>query len=136
MNEKAHNKKEYGWMNSLDESQELLFNSFDEIVALLKAIGHSNRFKILILLLKGPMTFQGLLNEMNVKKSALANHLNHLKNKSLVEKIQHGTYKITDDGRDFVKAIEAAYRGSKARKKKIEEARQRQELTRSFLERK
>jgi DNA-binding PadR family transcriptional regulator len=73
---------------------------------------------------------------MNLKKSALANHLTHLKNKSLVEKIQHGTYRITDDGRNYIQTIEAAYRESKLRKKKIEETKQRQELARSFLERK
>ena len=47
--------------NSLDKSEELLLNSFDEITAILTAIGHPNRFKILILLLKGPLTFQALL---------------------------------------------------------------------------
>ncbi len=120
----------------LDKSQKLLLSSFDEIIAILTAIGHPNRFKILILLLKGPMTFQALLEEMNLKKSALANHLTHLKNKSLVEKIQHGTYKITDDGRNYIHAIEVTYRESKLRKKKIEETKQRQELARSFLERK
>ena len=122
--------------NPLDKSQELLLSSFDEIIAILTAMRHPNRFKILILLLKGPMTFQALLDEMNLKKSALANHLTHLKNKSLVEKIQHGTYKITDEGRNYMQAIEATYRESELRKKKIEETKQRQELARSFLERK
>jgi len=114
----------------LDKSQE-----FDEIIAILTAIGHPNRFKILILLLKGPLTFQALLNEMNLKKSALANHLTHLKDKSLVEKVQHGTYKITDDGRNYIQVIEVAYRESEARKKKIGEIKQRQELARTFLDR-
>ena len=122
--------------NPLDKSQELLLSSFDEIIAILTAMRHPNRFKILILLLKRPMTFQALLDEMNLKKSALANHLTHLKNKSLIEKIQHGTYKITDDGRNYMQAIEATYRESKLRKKKIEETKQREELARSFLERK
>jgi DNA-binding HxlR family transcriptional regulator len=114
----------------LDKSQE-----FDEIIAILTAIGHPNRFKILILLLKGPLTFQRLLNEMNLKKSALANHLTHLKDKSLVEKVQHGTYKITDDGRNYIRVIEVAYRESEARKKKIGEIKQRQELAKTFLDR-
>ncbi|MCK4433435.1 MAG: ArsR family transcriptional regulator, partial [Methanomicrobia archaeon] len=60
--------------NPLDKSQELLLSSFDEIIAILTAMRHPNRFKILILLLKRPMTFQALLDEMNLKKSALANH--------------------------------------------------------------
>ena len=122
--------------NPLEKSQELLLHSFDEITAILTAIGHPNRFKILILLLTGPMTFQTLLEEMNLQKSALANHLTHLKNRSLIEKIQHGTYKITNDGKSYIQAIEATFRESKARREKIRETKQRQELAKTFLERK
>jgi len=104
--------------NPLDKSEELLLNSFDEITALLTAIGHPNRFKILILLLKGPLTFQALLKEMNLKKSALANHLTHLKDRTLVEKIQHGTYKITDDGRNYVQTIKLLIEKVKPEKRK------------------
>lgn len=132
MNENAYTKD----TRTPLESQELLLSSCDELVSILTTLGQSNRFKILVLLLKGPMTFQVLLNEIKLKKSALANHLNHLKERSLIEKIQHGTYAITDDGRTYVEAIEAAYRKSEARKRKIEEARQRHELTKTFLERK
>ena len=122
--------------NPLEKSQELLLRSFDEITAILTAIGHPNRFKILILLLTGPMTFQTLLEKMNLQKSALANHLTHLKNKSLIEKIQHGTYKITNDGKGYIQAIEATFRESKSRREKIRETKQRQELAKIFLERK
>lgn len=132
MNEKAYTKD----TRTPLESQEFLLSSCDELVSILTTLGQSSRFKILVLLLKGPMTFQALLNELRIKKSALANHLNYLKERSLIEKIQHGTYAITDDGRTYVEAIEAAYRKSEARKRKIEEARQRHELTKTFLERK
>ena len=118
-----------------ERSQELLFNSFSEIIAILKAMGHPNRFKILVLLLKGPLSFQELLNSMNLQKSALANHLTQLKEKELIEKIKHGTYKITDDGKIYMQSIEAAYRESEARKKRMREAKQREELAKSFLER-
>lgn len=122
--------------NPLDESQEFLLSAYDELVSLLTALGQPSRFKVLVLLLKGPTTFQTLRHETGLKKSALANHLIHLKEKSLIEKIQHGTYALTDDGRTYVEAIEAAYRKSEARKKKIKEAKQRHELTKTFLERK
>lgn len=95
-----------------DKSQELFFNSFSEIIAILKAMGHPNRFKILVLLLKGPLSFQEILDSMNLQKSALANHLTHLKEKELTEKVKHGTYKITDDGKSYMQSIEAAYRES------------------------
>lgn len=121
--------------SNLDSSGELLLNSSAEIVSILKTIAHKKRFEILILLLDGPLTFQILLEETNLKKSALANHLNDLKEKFLVEKIQHGTYKITDDGKTYIKSIETAYRENITMKRKIEETKQRLKLTKSFLER-
>ena len=74
--------------NDLDLSQEFLINSSDEILSILKTIAHVNRFRILVLLLNGPLTFRTLLEEMNIKKSALANHLTELKNSNLVNKIR------------------------------------------------
>lgn len=121
--------------SNLDSSGEFLLNSSAEIVSILKTIAHKKRFEILILLLDGPLTFQILLEETNLKKSALANHLNDLKEKFLVEKIQHGTYKITDDGKTYIKSIETAYRENITMKRKIEETKQRLKLTKSFLER-
>lgn len=121
--------------SNLNPSQEFLLNSSGEIVSILKTIAHRSRFKILILLLEGPLTFQTLLEETNLKKSALANHLNDLKDKFLVEKVQHGTYKITDDGKNYIKSIETTYRENKAMKRKIKETKQRMELAKSFLER-
>lgn len=121
---------------SRDKTQELLLSSFNEITDILKGIGHPNRYKILILLFTGPKNFQTLIEEMKLKKSALANHLTHLMNRSLVEKIQHGTYKLTADGEGYLQALGETYRESVTRKKKITEARKRQEFARSFLERK
>jgi len=118
-----------------DDLQDVLLGSFDDITGLLAALAHPNRFKILILLSDKPLRFQTLLREMNVKKSVLANHLTHLRKKALIEKIQHGTYRITEDGKAYIQAIGLAYMESEARKKKIKEAKQREELARSFLER-
>jgi len=70
-----------------------------------------------------------------LKKSALSNHLNDLKDKHLVDKVQHGTYEITDYGKNYVKSIENAYREDYNIKKKIKEKNQRLKLTKSFLER-
>ncbi|MDQ1253372.1 MAG: hypothetical protein QG646_2539 [Euryarchaeota archaeon] len=122
--------------NDLDLSQEFLINSSDEILSILKTIAHVNRFRILVLLLNGPLTFRTLLEEMNIKKSALANHLTELKNSNLVNKIQHGTYKISDSGKNYIKSIERSYRENKAIEKRIWESKQREQLSKSFLERK
>lgn len=117
-------------------SQEFLMDSSDEIVSILKTIAHINRFKILVLLLNGPLSFQTLLEEMDIKKSALANHLTELRNSNLVDKIQHGTYKITENGINYINSIEKIYKENKAIEKRVWESKQRENLTRSFLERK
>ena len=118
--------------NSLVESQKTLLQSFGEITDILKAISHPNRFKILILLFSGPQTFQTFLDELNLKKSALASHLDQLKRNSLVEKMHHGTYKITDDGLSYMQALEAIYEQSEAYKI----VQQRYKPAKAFLERK
>lgn len=121
--------------SNLNPSGEFLLKSSPEIVSILKTIAHQKRFEILILLLEGPLTFQNLLEKTALKKSALANHLNDLKDKYLVEKIQHGTYNITDDGKNYVKSIENAYRENVTMKRRIKESKQRLKLSKSFLER-
>ncbi len=116
-------------------SIEFLMNSSDEIVSILKTIAHINRFKIMVLLLNGPLNFQTLLEEMDIKKSALANHLTELKNHNLVDKVQHGTYKITENGKNYIISIEKTYKENKVVEKKIWESKQRKQLSKSFLER-
>ena len=103
----------------------MLQNSFDDITLVLKSISHPSRLKILILLMKGALSFQALLDMMGLKKSGLANHLTNLKEAGLVEKIQHGTYRITEDGINYLKAIEETYRVSNSRKKLQQESKER-----------
>ncbi|WP_048141267.1 ArsR/SmtB family transcription factor [Methanosarcina horonobensis] len=122
--------------SDMDPSQEFLMNSLEDIVSILKTIAHINRFRILILLLKGPLTFQMLLEQMDIKKSALANDLAELKDSNLVDKIQHGTYEISENGKNYVKSIEKTYRESMDIEKKVWESKQRERLSKSFLERK
>jgi predicted transcriptional regulator len=122
--------------SDLDPSQEFLISSSDDIVSILKTIAHINRFRILVLLLSGPSTFQMLLEQMDIKKSALANHLAELKDSNLVEKAHHGTYEISENGKNYVKSIEKAYRENKVIEKKVWEAKQREQLSKSVLERK
>ncbi|WP_269848461.1 ArsR/SmtB family transcription factor [Methanosarcina horonobensis] len=99
----------------------------------MKTIAHINRFRILILLLKGPLTFQMLLEQMDIKKSALANDLAELKDSNLVDKIQHGTYEISENGKNYVKSIEKTYRESMDIEKKVWESKQRERLSKSFF---
>ncbi|WP_048107458.1 helix-turn-helix transcriptional regulator [Methanosarcina barkeri] len=122
--------------SDLDPSQEFLISSSGDIVSILKTIAHINRFTILVLLLNGPSTFQMLLERMDIKKSALANHLAELKDSNLVEKTHHGTYEISENGKNYIKSIEKIYRENKVIEQKIWEAKQREQLSKSFLKRK
>lgn len=122
--------------SDLDPSQVFLMNSSDEIISILKAIAHINRFRVLVLLLNGPLTFQTLLEQTDIKKSALANHLTELKDSDLVNKIQHGRYEISENGKNYIKSIEETYKENKAMEKKVWELKQREQLSKSFLERK
>lgn len=121
--------------DSLQRS-EFLNSSFDEIDNILILIAHPTRFKILILLLNGPMSFQSLMGDIKIQKSALANHLTKLKNSYLIEKVQYGTYRLTEDGNKYLEYLELAFKESKMRRKQIEDSKQRLEMTKSFLERK
>lgn len=121
--------------SDFSSSQEFLMDSSEEIVSILKTITHIKRFKILVLLLKGPLSFQSLLEEMDLKKSALANHLTELRNHKLVNKIQHGTYQITPLGENYIKLIESTYKKNKELEKQYLESKKYQQLTKSFLER-
>lgn len=118
-----------------DLSREFLLDSMEEIVTILKAIGNPNRFKILILLLDGPSNFQMLLDETNLKKSALANHLSQLINAGLMEKIQHGTYCLTEDGKKYVKTIGNSFKASKMLEEQMKKSEQMKNLSIAFLER-
>jgi len=118
------------------QRSEFLNSSFDEIDNILVLIAHPTRFKILILLLNGPMSFQSLMGEIKIQKSALANHLTKLKNSYLIEKVQYGTYRLTEDGNKYLEYLESAFKESKMRRKQIEDSKQRLEMTKSFLERK
>jgi predicted transcriptional regulator len=75
------------------------------------------------------------MNEIQIQKSALANHLTKLKNSGLIEKVHYGTYRLSDDGDKYLKSIESVFKESKIRKKHIEDTKQRLEVTKSFLER-
>ena len=117
---------------SPEATQQSLLQSSREITAILKAISHPNRFKILILLLSGPQTFQTFLDELNLKKSALASHLDQLKKNALIEKLHHGTYKITTDGLSYMQGLETIYAQSEA----LKIGQQRYQPAKAFLERK
>lgn len=109
--------------------------SFGDIAAILKALGNEKRLQILIFLLIEPHSFGKLINKVELKKTALSNHLTHLSNARLIEKVDYGVYSITEDGIEFIKAIDNAYKKSPTRQLEKFEGLQRRSISTAFLNR-
>ena len=104
--------------NQYDDLIDCIEESFKEIVTIAKSLGNEKRLKILIFLLKRTHSFCALMTKIKLKKTALSNHLSHLINAKLIEKVGFGVYGITGDGIEFMEAIEMAYHQSPSREKK------------------
>ncbi|MBK5115043.1 MAG: winged helix-turn-helix transcriptional regulator [Candidatus Heimdallarchaeota archaeon] len=117
------------------ELHESLQRSFNELMLVLKAFGTPNRLKILITLLEGPKTFQELIDSVEIKRTALSNHIVSLKDASLVDKIHHGYYRVTQKGLEFLYAIDKAYQESQTSDALEKESEQRKQLIDTFLRR-
>ena len=109
--------------------------SFSEIVNILKALGNEKRVQILVLLLKGPQSYSTIVEELDLKKTAISNHLTKLRNVNLIKREGNGVYEITGDGLQFVRAIENAYQKSPTRQAEKFDKIERRGISNSFLER-
>jgi len=121
--------------NPLIDLRESLQRSFNELMLVLKALGTPNRLKILIILLEEPKTFQELIDNVEIKRTALSNHLASLRDACLVDKIHHGYYRLTQKGLEFLSAIDKAYQESQTSDVLEKEAEQRKQLLDTFLHR-
>jgi predicted transcriptional regulator len=121
---------------SPEELQEALTDAFQELTSILKSLGASQRFKLLITLLTGPKTFQELKDEINLGRTALSNHIAILRDSKLIGKIHHGYYHITQKGQAFLQAVCLANERSQTEEAKQKEAEQKRILMDSFLQRK
>ena len=114
---------------------ESLKKSFLDMSLILKALGNEKRLKILILLLDGPQSYGTIVEKMELKKTAVSNHLTHLIETNLIERGDYGIYKISGDAIEFLKAIEGAYYKSPTRQIKKFESLQRRSVSTLFLKR-
>ena len=106
-----------------------------EAIAVAKALANESRFKILTQLYIEPQTFKNLKEISGLEKSALANNLLRLLDIGLVEKHQHGIYKITDDGKKLLDTLAAFIKESSDRKHENQIANAQRQMVQSFLER-
>jgi DNA-binding HxlR family transcriptional regulator len=89
------------------------------IAELLRSASHPARIKVLTLLLQGKRDFSKLTHNTDLSKTALANHLKHLIEKGLIERVARGEYSLTVDGKELLNAVATVYKNSAQR----EEAR-------------
>lgn len=95
--------------------QSILLESPKGVAELLKSAAHPVRIQILALLLRGERDFSKLMQETEMSKTALANHLKQLMNKRLVQRVARGEYRLTVDGKELLNAAATMYKDSAQR---------------------
>ena len=113
--------------------QNILSESPKGIAELLRSAAHPARIQILVLLLRGEHEFPKLMQQTELSKTALSNHLNLLINKGLVHKIARGEYNLTVDGKELLSAAATVYGDSTQREEERRELLSRR-YTRSLIE--
>jgi len=107
--------------------QSILFESPKGIAGLLRSAAHPSRIQILSLLLPRKHEFSQLMQHTELSKTALANHLNLLMKKGLVQRVARGEYCLTVDGKELLSAAATMYKDSSRR-----EEERREVLLRSY----
>ena len=107
----------------------------DDALNVAKALANESRLKILTQLYVEPLTFKGLKEITALEKSALANNLSKLLDIGLVEKYQHGIYRITEDGKKLLETLAGFIKESKERKQKDQIEKAQRQMIQPFLER-
>ncbi|MFX1274472.1 MAG: ArsR family transcriptional regulator [Promethearchaeota archaeon] len=106
---------------------------FDIILDIFKAMANDKRLLVLLAVLDLDKTFNELKRETKLQKSALSNHLVKMVNMSLIENPEHGKYRITKDGRNFIIAMENVFNSSDIKKNKEIEKTQEGQFSDSFV---
>ncbi len=98
----------------------------DELSDMLKSLQHPKRLEILTFMIQSEQDFKTLQEYTSLPKNALGNHLTELVTKNLVEKIDRGVYRITDDGKDYLESISTVFLNAKIREQeRLERQKQR-----------
>ena len=108
---------------------------FLALSTILKVLGNETRLKILILLLKGTQSYSSIVNELQLKKTAISNHLNQLLEVNLIKREDYGIYEITKDGLEILTAIEVGYQNFPSREVENFYEIESRKVSESFLSR-
>ena len=105
----------------------------EDIFPILKALGNKKRFSLLIALLDGPCSFQTLLLQTNLQKTAMSNHLTQLSQAKLIQKPDYGFYDITLDGVEYLSAFHRSWSGSMTAKQNQLQSMQSRPMSSMFI---
>ena len=94
-----------------------------ELAAVLQAMGHPHRIKILAVLTREEAQFSSLQEETGLGKTALSHHLTTLADAGLITPAARGTYRITADGESLLNATADAFAASRMKRDKEQERR-------------
>ena len=106
----------------VEQLRNILLESPKGIAELLKSAAHPARIQVLALLLQGCHDFSELMQHTELSKTALANHLNQLRKKGLVQRVARGEYGLTVDGKELLNAASTTYKNSVRREEERREA--------------
>ena len=106
-----------------------------ELLKIIKAVDNASRFRALVSLMNTPRAFQDIKEITGLEKSTLSIHLNTLIDASLVEKYQHGVYRITDMGLELLESLLGVYSNQVQRESRAQQAAIKREMTETFLQR-
>lgn len=113
--------------------QNILFESPKGVAELLRSAAHPVRIQVLALLLQGEHDFSKLMQHTELSKTALANHLNQLMKKGLVQRVARGEYNLTVDGKELLNAAATVYKDSARREEERQELLRRR-YTKGLIE--
>jgi DNA-binding HxlR family transcriptional regulator len=107
-----------------------ILSDFPEGIAeMLRSASHPARIRVLTLLLRGEHKFSRLQRSTSLSKTALANHLDQLVDRKLVDRIDRGEYDLTVFGRRLIEAVATIYSDSALR-----EREEQRRLSRRYAE--
>ncbi|MHA3964750.1 MAG: effector binding domain-containing protein [Candidatus Thorarchaeota archaeon SMTZ1-45] len=89
--------------------------SADAIADYFLVVSHPKRIMILSLLAEESMDFAELISEINLQKTALSNQLTRLTDKHLIERVSHGHYALTNEGKYVLGVLIDTYKKSRLR---------------------
>ena len=91
------------------KAKDTLTSSGAGIAEVLGSFANEKRLQLLVMMMDGPREFDQLQNASGLSKTAVSNHLKRLLRTGVVQKLERGTYVLSEDGLNILSAIGSAY---------------------------